>query len=61
MVLATTMELVICEKGIPVFIDAEYDSLDMKLETLEKVKVFGTYPDVRIVIIAHVYTEHLLR
>ena len=44
---------VVYEGGIPVFIDTEYDSWNMSPEALEK--AFEQYPDTRLVVYAHLY------
>lgn len=41
------------ESGTPVFIDTEYDSWNMNPVALEK--AFEIYPDVRLIVIAHLY------
>ncbi|HEL1973662.1 TPA: aminotransferase class I/II-fold pyridoxal phosphate-dependent enzyme [Streptococcus suis] len=41
------------EGGIPVFIDSEYETWNMDPEALEK--AFGIYPDVKVVVLAHLY------
>ena len=41
------------EGGIPVFIDTEYDTWNMDPVALEK--AFELYPDVRLIVVAHLY------
>lgn len=41
------------EGGIPVFIDTEYDTWNMDPVALEK--AFEIYPDVRLIVVAHLY------
>lgn len=41
------------EGGIPVFIDSEYETWNMDPEALEK--AFGIYPDVKVVVLVHLY------
>lgn len=48
-----TVNPIIYEGGIPVFIDTEYDSWNMDPAALEK--AFEIYPEIKIVIIAHLY------
>lgn len=48
-----TVNPVFYEGGIPVFIDTEYDSWNMDPVTLEK--AFEIYPEVRLIVIAHLY------
>ena len=48
-----TVNPVVYEGGIPVFIDTEYDTWNMDPVALEK--AFELYPDVRAVVIAHLY------
>lgn len=48
-----TVNPVVYEGGIPVFIDTEYDTWNMNPEALEK--AFEIYPDVRLIVIAHLY------
>lgn len=48
-----TVNPVVYEGGIPVFIDTEYDSWNMDPASLEK--AFEIYPDVKIIVIAHLY------
>jgi len=53
MTFAATVNPVIYEGGIPVFIDTERDSWNMDPEALEK--AFQLYPDVKIVVLVHLY------
>ena len=48
-----TVNPIVYEGGIPVFIDTEYDTWNMDPVALEK--AFELYPDVRVVVIAHFY------
>lgn len=48
-----TVNPVVYEGGIPVFIDTEYDTWNMDPVALEK--AFETYPDVKVVVTAHLY------
>jgi len=48
-----TINGVVYENGTPVFIDTEYDSWNMDPVALEK--AFEIYPDVRLIIVAHLY------
>lgn len=48
-----TVNPVVYEGGIPVFIDTEYDTWNMDPVALEK--AFEIYPDVKVVVIAHLY------
>lgn len=45
MTLVPAVELVVYEKGIPEFIEAEYDAWDMRLKILEK--IFELYSDIK--------------
>ena len=51
MTFAATVNPVVYEKGVPVFIDTEPDTWNMDPVALEK--AFGIYPDVRVVVVAH--------
>ena len=53
MTFAATVNPVVYEGGEPVFIDSEYDTWNMGPKALEK--AFEIYPDVKIVVIAHLY------
>jgi dTDP-4-amino-4,6-dideoxygalactose transaminase len=48
-----TVNPVVYEGGEPVFIDTEYDTWNMDPVALEK--AFGIYPEVRLVVVAHLY------
>ena len=48
-----TVNPVVYEGGIPVFIDTEYESWNMDPAALEK--AFEIYPEVRLIVIAHLY------
>ena len=48
-----TVNPIVYEGGIPVFIDTEYDTWNMDPVALEK--AFELYPDVKVVVIAHLY------
>ena len=53
MTFAATLNPVVYEGGIPVFIDTEYDTWNMDPVALEK--AFETYPEVKLVVMAHLY------
>lgn len=53
MTFAATVNPVVYEGGIPVFIDTERDSWNMDPEALER--AFQRYPEVKIVVLAHLY------
>lgn len=53
MTFAATLNPVVYEGGIPVFIDTEYDTWNMDPGALEK--AFELYPDVKVVVLAHLY------
>ena len=53
MTFAATVNPVVYEGGIPVFIDTEYDSWNMDPMALEK--AFEIYPEVRLIVTAHLY------
>lgn len=53
MTFAATLNPVVYEGGIPVFIDTEADSWNMDPKALEK--AFELYPDVKLVVMAHLY------
>lgn len=53
MTFAATLNSVLYEKGIPVFIDTEYDTWNMDPVALEK--AFELYPDTKVVIVANLY------
>lgn len=48
-----TVNPIVYEGGIPVFIDTEYDTWNMDPTALEK--AFEVYPDVKIIVLAHLY------
>ena len=48
-----TVNPVVYEGGVPVFIDTEYDTWNMDPVALEK--AFELYPDVKVVVAAHLY------
>ena len=48
-----TVNPVVYEGGVPVFIDTEYDTWNMDPAALEK--AFELYPEVRVVVVAHLY------
>lgn len=48
-----TVNPVVYEGGVPVFIDTEYDTWNMEPEALEK--AFTLYPEVKVLVIAHLY------
>lgn len=48
-----TVNPVVYEGGVPIFIDTEYDTWNMDPTALEK--AFKLYPDVKVVVIAHLY------
>ena len=53
MTLDATVNPVVYEGGEPVFIDTEYDTWNMSPKALEQ--AFELYPDVKLVIMAHLY------
>lgn len=53
MTFGATVNPVVYEGGIPVFIDTEYDTWNMDSTALEK--AFEQYPEVKVVVIAHLY------
>lgn len=53
MTFAATLNPVVYEGGIPVFIDTEYESWNMDPDALEK--AFEMYPDVKLVVCAELY------
>lgn len=53
MTFAATLNSVLYERGIPVFIDTEYDTWNMDPVALEK--AFSLYPDTKVVIVANLY------
>lgn len=50
---AATVNPVVYEGGVPVFIDTEYDTWNVDPQALER--AFALYPDVRVVVAAHLY------
>lgn len=50
---AATVNPVVYEGGIPVFIDTEYDTWNMDPVALER--AFEIYPDVKVIVVAHLY------
>lgn len=48
-----TVNPVVYEGGVPVFIDTEYDTWNMDPIALEK--AFELYPEVKVVVVAHLY------
>ena len=53
MTFAATVNPIVYECGVPVFIDTEYDTWNMDPKALEK--AFEMYPDVKLVVVAHLY------
>ena len=53
MTFGATVNPVVFEGGIPVFIDTEYDTWNMDPAALEK--AFSIYPEVRVIVVAHLY------
>lgn len=53
MTFAATVNPVVYEGGEPVFVDSEYDTWNMDPKALKK--AFEIYPEVKIVVIAHLY------
>lgn len=53
MTFAATVNPVVYEGGIPVFIDTEYDTWNMDPAALEK--AFELHPDVKVVVVVHLY------
>ena len=53
MTFSATVNPVVYEKGVPVFIDTEYDTWNMDPAALEK--AFELYPDAKVVVVAHLY------
>ena len=53
MTFSATVNPVVYEGGIPIFIDTEYDTWNMDPAALEK--AFELYPEVKVVVIAHLY------
>jgi len=53
MTFAATVNPIVYEGGIPIFIDTEYDTWNMDPKALEK--AFELYPQVKAVVVAHLY------
>lgn len=53
MTFAATVNPVVYEGGVPVFIDSEYETWNMDPKALEK--AFELYPDVKTVVVANLY------
>ena len=53
MTFSATVNPVVYEGGIPIFIDSEYETWNMDPKALEK--AFELYPDVKVVVVAHLY------
>ena len=53
MTFCATVNPVVYEGGIPVFIDSEYETWNMDPQALEK--AFELYPEVKVVVVAHLY------
>lgn len=53
MTFAATVNPVVYEKAIPVFIDTEYDTWNMDPIALEK--AFELYPDTKVIVVANLY------
>lgn len=53
MTFSATVNPIVYEGGVPVFIDTEYDTWNMDPLALEK--AFELYPDVKVVVVAHLY------
>ena len=53
MTFSATVNPVVYEGGVPVFIDTEYDTWNMDPVALEK--AFEIYPEVKVVVVAHLY------
>lgn len=53
MTFAATVNPVVYEKALPIFIDTEYDTWNTDPEALEK--AFRIYPDTKVVIVANLY------
>lgn len=50
---AATVNPIVYEGGVPIFIDTEYDTWNMDPAALKK--AFEMYPDVKLVVVAHLY------
>ena len=53
MTFGATVNPVVYEGGVPIFIDTEYDTWNMDPVALEK--AFESYPDVKVVVLVHLY------
>ena len=53
MTFCATVNPVVYEGGIPIFVDTEYDTWNMDPIALEK--AFELYPEVKVVVVAHLY------
>ena len=53
MTFAATVNPIVYEGGIPVFIDSEYETWNMDPKALEK--AFELYPEVKVVVLVHLY------
>lgn len=53
MTFCATVNPIVYEGGIPVFIDTEYDTWNMDPKALEE--AFKLYPEVKVVVVAHLY------
>ncbi len=53
MTFSATVNPVVYEGGIPIFVDTEYDTWNMDPIALEK--AFELYPEVKVVVVAHLY------
>lgn len=53
MTFGATVNPVVYEGGVPVFVDTEYDTWNMDPVALEK--AFKLYPDVKVCVVAHLY------
>ena len=53
MTFAATVNPVVYEGGVPVFIDTEYDTWNMDPEALKR--AFELYPETKVIVIAHLY------
>lgn len=53
MTFAATVNPIVYEGGIPVFIDTEYDTWNMDPVALEK--AFKIHPEVKVIVVAHLY------
>lgn len=53
MTFSASVNPIVYEGGIPVFIDVEYDTWNMSPAALEK--AFQLYPDIKVVVLVHLY------